>query len=160
MSAQRSCAFIHFASPFRTNEQHLLQRGCSDPDGFCPAISWAFFGAGAASFVARRLSHEAIIVTFAGLIVVISVWEGQLLEFLVIVTIALLGGLLSRRSGFNTGGSVYGVLRGSTEGSGIDQIDHLRRAGLASGCARGASETKAQCLRLALICEATSALSA
>jgi putative tricarboxylic transport membrane protein len=57
----------------------------------------------AASFVARRLSHEAIIATFAGLIVVISVWEGQLLGFLVIVTIGLLGGLLSRRFGFNTG---------------------------------------------------------
>jgi putative tricarboxylic transport membrane protein len=57
----------------------------------------------AASFVARRLGHEAIIATFAGLIVVISVWEGQLLGFLVIVTIGLLGGLLSRRFGFNTG---------------------------------------------------------
>jgi len=31
------------------------------------------------------------------------VWEGQLLGFLVIVTIGLLGGLLSRRFGFNTG---------------------------------------------------------
>ena len=44
MSAQRSCAHIHFNQPIRIYEQHLLQRGCSDPDGFSPTISWAFFG--------------------------------------------------------------------------------------------------------------------
>ena len=38
-----------------------------------------------------------------GLIVVISVWEGQLLGLLVILTMGLLGGLLSRAIGFNTG---------------------------------------------------------
>jgi putative tricarboxylic transport membrane protein len=57
----------------------------------------------AASFVSRRLSHEAIIATFVGLIVVISVWEGQLLGLLVILTVGLLGGLLSKLIGFNTG---------------------------------------------------------
>lgn len=57
----------------------------------------------AASFVARKLSHEAIIATFVGLIVVISVWEGQLLGLLVILTVGLLGGLLSRNFAFNTG---------------------------------------------------------
>lgn len=57
----------------------------------------------AASFVARKVSHEAIIATFVGLIVVISVWEGALLGLLVILTIGLLGGLLSRNFGFNTG---------------------------------------------------------
>jgi hypothetical protein len=57
----------------------------------------------AASFVARKLSHEAIIATFVGLIVVISVWEGQLLGLLVILTVGLIGGLLSRLFGFNTG---------------------------------------------------------
>jgi putative tricarboxylic transport membrane protein len=57
----------------------------------------------AASFVARRLSHEAIIATFAGLIVVISVWEGQLLGLAVILTVGLFGGLLSRAFAFNTG---------------------------------------------------------
>ncbi|SAK51641.1 membrane protein [Caballeronia calidae] len=57
----------------------------------------------AASFVARKLSHEAIIATFVGLIVVISVWEGQLLGLLVILSVGLLGGLLSRNFGFNTG---------------------------------------------------------
>lgn len=57
----------------------------------------------AASFVSKKLSHEAIIATFVGLIVVISVWEGQLLGLLVILTVGLLGGLLSKRIGFNTG---------------------------------------------------------
>lgn len=57
----------------------------------------------AASFVARHLSHEAIIATFAGLIVVISVWEGQLLGLAVILTVGLFGGLLSRVFAFNTG---------------------------------------------------------
>ena len=57
----------------------------------------------AALFVSRKVSHEAIIATFVGLIVVISVWEGQLLGLLVILTMGLLGGLLSRAIGFNTG---------------------------------------------------------
>lgn len=57
----------------------------------------------AALFVSRRISHEAIIATFVGLILVISVWEGQLLGLLVILTMGLLGGLLSRTIGFNTG---------------------------------------------------------
>ncbi|EON13784.1 MULTISPECIES: tripartite tricarboxylate transporter permease [Pandoraea] len=57
----------------------------------------------AASIVARKLSHEAIIATFAGLIVVISVWEGQLLGLAVILTVGLFGGLLSRMFAFNTG---------------------------------------------------------
>ncbi|MEA3092627.1 MAG: putative tricarboxylic transport rane protein [Caballeronia sp.] len=71
-----------------------------------PLITYPFsmnYAHRAASFVARRLSHEAIIATFAGLIVVVSVWEGQLPGFLVIVTIGLLRGLLSRRFGLNTG---------------------------------------------------------
>lgn len=54
-------------------------------------------------FVSRKVSHEAIIATFVGLIVVISVWEGQLLGLFVILTMGLLGGLLSRAIGFNTG---------------------------------------------------------
>ncbi|MGF6573507.1 putative tricarboxylic transport membrane protein [Paraburkholderia sp. GAS333] len=57
----------------------------------------------AASFVARRLSHEAIIATFSGLIVVISFWEGQLLGLAVILTVGLFGGLLSRLFAFNAG---------------------------------------------------------
>jgi TctA family transporter len=57
----------------------------------------------AASFVARKVSHESIIATFAGLIVVIGVWEGQLFGLAVIVTVGLFGGLLSRIFGFNSG---------------------------------------------------------
>lgn len=57
----------------------------------------------AALFVSTKVSHEAIIATFAGLIVVISVWEGGLLGLAVILTMGLLGGLLSRTIGFNTG---------------------------------------------------------
>ncbi|MFC4275123.1 tripartite tricarboxylate transporter permease [Achromobacter aloeverae] len=57
----------------------------------------------AALFVSRKVSHEAIIATFVGLIVVISVWEGQLLGLLVILTMGLMGGLLSRVFAFNTG---------------------------------------------------------
>ncbi|MFZ5526534.1 MAG: tripartite tricarboxylate transporter permease [Pseudomonadota bacterium] len=57
----------------------------------------------AALFVSRKISHEAIIATFVGLIVVISIWEGQLLGLLVILTVGLVGGLLSRAIGFNSG---------------------------------------------------------
>ncbi|UUC92027.1 tripartite tricarboxylate transporter permease [Comamonas sp. C11] len=57
----------------------------------------------AAMFVSRKVSHEAIIATFVGLIIVISVWEGGLLGLLVILTMGLMGGLLSRTFGFNTG---------------------------------------------------------
>lgn len=57
----------------------------------------------AASFVAKKLSHEAIIATFSGLIVVIGLWEGQLLGLAVILTVGLFGGLLARLFAFNTG---------------------------------------------------------
>ncbi|HZZ12859.1 MAG TPA: hypothetical protein VFE79_19420, partial [Paraburkholderia sp.] len=57
----------------------------------------------AASFVARKLSHEAIIATFSGLIVVIGLWEGQWLGLAVILTVGLFGGLLSRLFAFNAG---------------------------------------------------------
>ena len=57
----------------------------------------------AAAFVARRISHEAIIATFVGLVLVIGLWEGQGLGLLVILTVGLVGGLLYRVLGFNTG---------------------------------------------------------
>ncbi len=57
----------------------------------------------AAAFVARRISHEAIVATFVGLVLVIGLWEGQMLGLLVILTIGLVGGLLYRVLGFNTG---------------------------------------------------------
>ena len=69
-------------------------------------VSYPFamnYARSAALFVSRKVSHEAIIATFVGLILVISVWEGQFLGLLVILTMGLLGGLLSRAIGFNTG---------------------------------------------------------
>ncbi|MDH4571903.1 tripartite tricarboxylate transporter permease [Salinicola acroporae] len=57
----------------------------------------------AASFVSRNISHEAIIGTFVGLILVIGLWEGGLLGLLVVVTVGLVGGFLSRLLGFNIG---------------------------------------------------------
>nr|WP_085702953.1 tripartite tricarboxylate transporter permease [Pseudomonas sp. B15(2017)] len=61
------------------------------------------FAHGAAAFVVRNISHEAVISTFIGLVLVIGIWEGGLLGLLVIVTVGLLGGLLARFLGFNTG---------------------------------------------------------
>lgn len=57
----------------------------------------------AASYVSRKISHEAVISTFVGLILVIGIWEGGGLGLMVIVTVGLLGGLLSRFIGFNIG---------------------------------------------------------
>ncbi|MDJ0414181.1 tripartite tricarboxylate transporter permease [Rhodococcus opacus] len=50
----------------------------------------------AATLVVRYVSHEAIIATFTGLVVVISVWEGGVVGLAVTLTVGLLGGLLSR----------------------------------------------------------------
>lgn len=57
----------------------------------------------AAMFVSRKISHEAIIATFVGLVLVIGGWEGGILGVLVITTVGLVGGLLYRIIGFNTG---------------------------------------------------------
>ncbi|MCY1674978.1 tripartite tricarboxylate transporter permease [Pseudarthrobacter sp. SL88] len=50
----------------------------------------------AASWVMRKLSHEAIIGAFVGLIIVICLYEGGLLALAVTVTVGLFGGLLNR----------------------------------------------------------------
>lgn len=57
----------------------------------------------AASWVVRRLSQEAIIGTFAGLILVISVYEGGILGLLVAVTIGIFGGLMNKLLGMHAG---------------------------------------------------------
>ncbi|WP_343315853.1 tripartite tricarboxylate transporter permease [Brucella sp. BE17] len=57
----------------------------------------------AAVFVAKYISHEAIIATFVGLVLVIGLWEGGVLALLVITTVGLVGGLLYRVLGMNTG---------------------------------------------------------
>ncbi|SFC53997.1 Tripartite tricarboxylate transporter TctA family protein [Pseudomonas citronellolis] len=57
----------------------------------------------AAAFVSQRVSHEAVIATFVGLILVVGLWEGGLLGLLVILSMGLVGGLLGRFLGFNIG---------------------------------------------------------
>ncbi|MFL9923776.1 tripartite tricarboxylate transporter permease [Herbaspirillum lusitanum] len=57
----------------------------------------------AATFVARKVSHEAVIATFIGLVLVIGIWEGGVLGLLVILSIGMLGGFLERLVGFNIG---------------------------------------------------------
>ena len=57
----------------------------------------------AAAFVSRKISHEAIIATFVGLCLVIGWWEGGFLGIMVITTVGLVGGMLFRILGFNSG---------------------------------------------------------
>ncbi|MEU2972349.1 tripartite tricarboxylate transporter permease [Nocardiopsis alba] len=57
----------------------------------------------AAGFVMRRISHEAIIGSFAGLILVICLYEGGLLAVGVAVSVGLVGGLLNRMFNMHTG---------------------------------------------------------
>lgn len=57
----------------------------------------------AAAWVVRRLSQEAVIGTFAGLILVISVYEGGVLGLLVAVTIGIFGGLMNKLLGMHAG---------------------------------------------------------
>ena len=57
----------------------------------------------AAAWVVRRLSQEAVIGTFAGLILVISVYEGGILGLLVAVTVGIFGGLMNKLLGMHAG---------------------------------------------------------
>lgn len=57
----------------------------------------------AASWVIRNLSQEAIIGTFAGLILVISVYEGGVYGALIAITMGIFGGLLNRLLGMHAG---------------------------------------------------------
>lgn len=57
----------------------------------------------AASFVMRKVSHEAIIGAFAGLIMVICMYEGGLLAVGVAITVGLVGGLLNKVLNVHTG---------------------------------------------------------
>lgn len=56
-----------------------------------------------ASWIMRKVSHEAIIGAFAGLIAVICLYEGGIIALLVALTIGLLGGLLNRMFQMHTG---------------------------------------------------------
>jgi len=57
----------------------------------------------AASWVMRKVSHEAIIGAFAGLVLVICLYEGGLLAVGVAITIGLFGGLLNKAFGVHSG---------------------------------------------------------
>lgn len=57
----------------------------------------------AASWIMRKVSHEAIIGAFAGLIAVICLYEGGVIAILVALTIGLVGGLLNRMFQMHTG---------------------------------------------------------
>lgn len=57
----------------------------------------------AASWVMRNVSHEAIIGAFAGLILVICLYEGGLLAVLVTLTVGLVGGVMNRMFGVHSG---------------------------------------------------------
>lgn len=50
----------------------------------------------AASFIMRKVSQEAIIAAFVSLILMISVWEGGILGVAVTMTVALVGGMLTK----------------------------------------------------------------
>ena len=50
-----------------------------------------------------NISHEAIIATFVGLVLVIGLWDGGIIALLLIVTIGTVGGLLNRVFGLSTG---------------------------------------------------------
>lgn len=57
----------------------------------------------AASWVMQKVSHEAIIGAFAGLMVVICLYEGGLLALMVTLTIGLVGGLMNKVLGVHSG---------------------------------------------------------
>ncbi|KMS72015.1 tripartite tricarboxylate transporter permease [Prauserella rugosa] len=57
----------------------------------------------ASAWVITRISHEALIAAFAGLIVVVSWYEGGLLGLFTSLTVGLLGGLCTRAFGMNAG---------------------------------------------------------
>lgn len=61
------------------------------------------YARGAAAFVSRNISHEAIVSTFVGLALVIGLWEGGFLGVLVVTVMGLVGGLLYRILNFNPG---------------------------------------------------------
>ncbi|MGL3149082.1 tripartite tricarboxylate transporter permease [Microbacterium sp. A82] len=57
----------------------------------------------AASWIMKKVSHEAIIGAFAGLIAVICLYEGGIIALLVALTIGLVGGLLNKLFQVHTG---------------------------------------------------------
>ncbi|WP_049236972.1 tripartite tricarboxylate transporter permease [Moraxella canis] len=69
-------------------------------------ISYPFamnYARSAALFVVNKISHEAIISTFVGLILVIGLWEGGFVGVITVIVLGLICGLLARYFHFNTG---------------------------------------------------------
>lgn len=63
------------------------------------AIAYPFamrYAHSAAKFVVTKVSHEAIIAAFVGLVVVVSLWEGGILGLMVVTAVGLVGGMLIR----------------------------------------------------------------
>ncbi|MDF1706148.1 MAG: tripartite tricarboxylate transporter permease [Aeromicrobium sp.] len=57
----------------------------------------------AAVFVARRLSHEAVVGAFAGLVLVVAMYEGGFYGVVVMLTVGLVGGVLNKVIGMHVG---------------------------------------------------------
>lgn len=57
----------------------------------------------AALFVARRLSHEAVIGAFAGLVLVVAMYEGGIYGVIVMLTVGLVGGIMNKVIGMHVG---------------------------------------------------------
>lgn len=57
----------------------------------------------AALFVARRLSHEAVVGAFAGLVLVVALYEGGFWGVVVMLTVGLVGGVLNKVIGMHVG---------------------------------------------------------
>ncbi|MDQ6523314.1 tripartite tricarboxylate transporter permease [Nocardioides sp. LHD-245] len=57
----------------------------------------------AALFVARNLSHEAVVGAFAGLVLVVAMYEGGIWGVVVMLTVGLVGGVLNKVIGMHVG---------------------------------------------------------
>lgn len=73
---------------------------------FAALIAYPFsmnYARRASAWVLKRVSQEAIISMFTGLIVVLSYSEGGLVGVGIAVTVAMFGGILNRYFGIHTG---------------------------------------------------------
>lgn len=70
------------------------------------AVAYPFvmrYAHSAAKFVVTRVSHEAIIAAFTGLVTVVSLWEGGVIGLIVTLIVGLAGGALIRIARLHTG---------------------------------------------------------
>ncbi|MGX6447816.1 tripartite tricarboxylate transporter permease [Patulibacter sp. S7RM1-6] len=95
----------------------------------------------AARWVSRNLSHEAVIGGFAGLVLVVALYEGGLYGVMVTLTVGLVGGLLNRTLGMHAGVQCMAYYVSGTAVSGVlggarRVRVHVRGAGLRAGTVR------------------------